>query len=154
MPLRGRSRVGGSTRDSPDMKILGIDIGGTGIKGAVVDTHKGVFKTDRLRILTPQPATPDAVTHVVERIVNHFDWDGPVGATFPGVVKDGTIHTAANLDPAWIGLPADTTFAAAISCPTTVLNDAAAAGLAEVQFGSKAAHKGVVLLLTFGTGIG
>lgn len=136
------------------MKILGIDIGGTGIKGAVVDTHKGVFKTDRLRILTPQPATPEAVASVVARIAKHFDWSGPVGCTFPGVVKTGTIHTAANLDPGWVGLPADKTFESAINCPTTVLNDADAAGLAEVRFGSHDTRHGVVMLITLGTGIG
>lgn len=136
------------------MKALGIDIGGSGIKGAVVDTQKGLFKTDRLRIITPQPATPEAVTRVVGRIVRHFEWDGLVGCTFPGVVKHGTIHTAANLDQAWVGLPADTTFEAEVGCAMTVLNDADAAGLAEVQLGEKEARKGVVMLLTFGTGIG
>lgn len=136
------------------MKILGIDIGGTGIKGAVVDTNKGVFKTDRLRILTPQPATPDSVANVVARLVKHFEWDGLAGCTFPGVVKHGTINTAANLDKSWIGLPADKTFEDATGCEMTVLNDADAAGLAEVRYGKKDAHKGVVILLTFGTGIG
>ena len=136
------------------MKVLGIDIGGTGIKGAVVDTRRGVFKTDRIRILTPQPATPDTVTEVVHRIVRHFEWDGSVGCTFPGVVRHGTIHTAANLDPGWIELPAEATFQARTGHGVTVLNDADAAGLAEVRFGTKRARSGVVILLTFGTGIG
>jgi polyphosphate glucokinase len=136
------------------MQILGIDIGGTGIKGAVVDTKKGVFKTDRLRILTPHPATPQAVTDVVARVAKHFEWDGPLGCTFPGVVRAGTIHTAANLDSTWIGLPADESFEKATGCPATVLNDADAAGLAEVHFGGKSARHGVTLLITLGTGIG
>jgi polyphosphate glucokinase len=136
------------------MQILGIDIGGTGIKGAVVDIKKGVFKTDRLRILTPHPATPEAVSDVVGRVTKHFEWDGPLGCTFPGVVKAGTIHTAANLDPGWIGLPADESFEKATGCPSTVLNDADAAGLAEVRLGHKHARHGVTMLITFGTGIG
>jgi polyphosphate glucokinase len=136
------------------MQILGIDIGGTGIKGAVVDTKKGVFKTDRLRILTPHPATPETVSDVVGRITKHFEWEGPVGCTFPGVVKSGTIHTAANLDPGWKGLPADQSFEKATGCPCTVLNDADAAGLAEVKLGHKKMRTGVTMLITFGTGIG
>jgi polyphosphate glucokinase len=136
------------------VKVLGIDIGGTGIKGAVVDTKRGVLKTDRLRLLTPHPATPDAVADVVSTLVEHFDWDGPVGCTFPGVIRGGTIHTAANLDPAWIGEPAAARFGKAAGCPVTVLNDADAAGLAEASFGAGAEHQGVVMLLTLGTGIG
>jgi polyphosphate glucokinase len=137
------------------MKILGIDIGGTGIKGAVVDTSKGVFKTDRLRILTPQPATPEAVSQVLSRIVKHFDWEeGLIGCTFPGVVMHGTVHTAANLDKAWVGQPGEELFTKATGCETSVLNDADAAGLAEVRYGTEHAHKGVVLMITLGTGIG
>jgi polyphosphate glucokinase len=136
------------------MQTLGIDIGGTGIKGAVVDTKKGVFKTDRLRILTPQPATAEAVSDVVGRITKHFEWDGPLGCTFPGVVKSGTIQTAANLDPGWIGLPAEESLEKATGCASTVLNDADAAGLAEVQLGHKKARHGVTMLITLGTGIG
>lgn len=142
------------------MKILGIDIGGTGIKGAVVDTSKGVFRTDRLRILTPHPAEPDAVADVVRRISRHFDWDGPVGCTFPGVVKHGIIQTAVNLGEAWVGLPADETFAKATGCsPVAVLNDADAAGDAEMVFGAGKEHgklgpAGVVIVVTLGTGIG
>ncbi len=142
------------------MKILGIDIGGTGIKGAVVDTGKGVFKTDRLRILTPHPGEPDTVAEVVGRISRYFDWDGPLGCTFPGVVKHGTIHTAVNLDDAWVGLSADEIFAEATGCsPVAVLNDADAAGFAEMVFGAGKEHgtlgrSGVVVVVTLGTGIG
>jgi polyphosphate glucokinase len=136
------------------MKVLGIDIGGTGIKGAVVDTKHGVLKTDRLRLLTPHPATPEAVAEVVQTLARHFEWEGPIGCTFPGVTQAGTIHTAANLDPAWVGQDAAALFGQATGCPVTVLNDADAAGLAEVRFGAAAEQAGVVLLLTFGTGIG
>jgi polyphosphate glucokinase len=134
------------------VKVLGIDIGGTGIKGAVVDTNKGVFKTDRLRILTPRPATPEAVSAVVDQITAHFEWDGPLGCTFPGVVTHGVIRTAANLGDDWIGLEASAQLGGDLD--VTVMNDADAAGLAEASFGGGDAHKGVVVLLTLGTGIG
>jgi polyphosphate glucokinase len=136
------------------MKALGIDIGGTGIKGAVVDTKHGVLKTDRLRLLTPHPAEPDAVAEVVQTLARHFDWTGPVGCTFPGVTKGGLVHTAANLDPSWIGLDGANLFATATGCPVTVLNDADAAGLAEAAFGAARGNEGVVLMVTLGTGIG
>ena len=137
------------------MKVLGIDIGGTGIKGAVVDTKRGVLKSDRLRILTPRPATPDAVADVVARIATHFEWDGPVGTAFPGVVRDGTVHTAANLDPAWVGQSATDAFAAATGASVvTCINDADAAGEAEAAFGAAKGVGGVVLVVTLGTGIG
>lgn len=136
------------------MKALGIDIGGSGVKGAVVDLKKGVFATDRLRIETPQPATPDAVGEVVGQICRHFEWDGLIGVTFPGVVRHGEILTAANLDAGWIGTVGSDVFGRATGCPVTVLNDADAAGLAEVAYGIEATDHGVVLLLTFGTGIG
>jgi polyphosphate glucokinase len=136
------------------MQALGIDIGGTGIKGAVVDTETGEFVTDRLRIKTPHPAAPDAVGDVVGQISRHFSWTGPVGVTFPGVVKAGTIHTAANVDPKWVGLHAAGVFAKATGCEVSVVNDADAAGEAEARFGHPQARHGVVVLLTFGTGIG
>ena len=136
------------------MKALGIDIGGTGIKGALVDTATGQFTTDRLRIKTPHPATPDSVAAVVGELARHFSWKGPIGATFPGVVKGGTIHTAANVDPAWLGLDAGRVFAGATGVPVAVVNDADAAGEAEARFGHPQARSGVVLLLTLGTGIG
>jgi polyphosphate glucokinase len=136
------------------MKVLGIDIGGTGIKGAVVDTKHGVLKTDRLRLLTPHPAQPDAVAEVVQTLTRHFDWTGPIGCTFPGVTKGGTIHTAANLVPEWEGIDGASLFGSATGCPVTVLNDADAAGLAEVAFGAARGNDGVVLMITLGTGIG
>lgn len=136
------------------MKVLGIDIGGTGIKGAVVDTKRGRLLTDRLRLLTPQPATPDAVASTVGDVARHFEWDGPIGCTFPGVVKGGRVHTAANLDPAWVDLNAAELFAAASGCAVTVVNDADAAGEAEARFGAANGRPGLVIAVTLGTGIG
>jgi polyphosphate glucokinase len=136
------------------MKLLGIDIGGSGVKGAVVDTRKGVFLTDRIRLETPKPATPDAVTGVIRRISRHLDWEGPAGITFPGVVTRGVIHTAANLDRSWIGDEAGARFSDAVGGPVSVLNDADAAGVAEQAFGAAAAVDGTVLVVTLGTGIG
>jgi polyphosphate glucokinase len=136
------------------MRILGIDIGGSGIKGAVVDTVKGGFDTERHRISTPQPATPEAVADVVAAIVEHFDWKGPIGLTFPAVVKRGIIHTAANVDDSWVGVDSHRLFQRVTGCPVVVLNDADAAGVAEMRFGAGVGHEGIVFVLTFGTGIG
>jgi polyphosphate glucokinase len=134
--------------------VLGIDIGGTGIKGAPVDIRTGALLADRHRILTPQPATPEAVTEVVRELARFFDWTGPAGATFPAVIKQGVAHTAANVDKSWIGTDAAKLFAAAIGGPVTVVNDADAAGVAEMEFGAGRGHKGVVVMVTLGTGIG
>lgn len=136
------------------MDVLGIDIGGSGIKAAPVDLDAGRFSRDRLRIDTPQPAAPKAVADVVHTIVARFGWTGPVGITFPGVVVDGVTRTAANVDKRWIGLDAGGLFAEATGRQVTVLNDADAAGVAELTFGAGKGRSGVVLMLTFGTGIG
>jgi polyphosphate glucokinase len=136
------------------VKVLGIDIGGTGIKGAVVDTKHGVLKTDRLRLLTPHPATPEAVADVVGQLTKHFDWDGLVGCTFPGVTKGSVIHTAANLTPEWPGLDGAELFGKATGCDVVLMNDADAAGVAEHAFGAAGGHGGLVIVLTLGTGIG
>ena len=136
------------------MQVLGIDIGGTGIKAAPVDTTKGTLLTERVKVETPQPAVPDAVAAVVAQHVKNFDWTGPVGITFPGVVVNGVTGTAANLDPTWIGLDARALFSKAAGVPVSLINDADAAGLAEMKFGAGAGHQGTVLMLTFGTGIG
>jgi polyphosphate glucokinase len=136
------------------MHALGIDIGGSGIKAAPVDVATGKFLADRQKIATPRPAVPDAVADVVKQLSTSFKWSGPVGITFPGVVVDGTIRTAANLDPAWIGVDAASLFAKATDNPVRVLNDADAAGVAEMTFGAGVGEKGTVLMLTFGTGIG
>jgi polyphosphate glucokinase len=141
------------------MQAFGIDIGGTGIKGAPVDVATGKLLAERKKIDTPQPSTPEAVTEVVRELVTSFSWSGPIGATFPGVVTDGTVRTAANVDKSWIGTDAAGMFARALSGKAlggtvTVLNDADAAGVAEMTFGAGAGVGGTVLMLTFGTGIG
>jgi polyphosphate glucokinase len=136
------------------MHVLGIDIGGTGIKGAPVDVATGELLTERKKIATPQPATPETVTEVVRELASAFDWTGQVGATFPGVVTSGTVRTAANVDKSWIGTDASAAFGKAIGAEVTVLNDADAAGVAEMTFGAGKAERGAVLMLTFGTGVG
>lgn len=136
------------------MEVLGIDIGGTGVKGAVVETAKGRLLTDRFRLDTPHPATPDAVADCVAQIAANFSWSGPIGCTFPGVVKDGVIRTAANVDPSWIGTDAAAVFGAATGSTVAIVNDADAAGEAEVRFGAARGRSGVVLTITLGTGIG
>jgi polyphosphate glucokinase len=134
--------------------VLGIDIGGSGIKGAPVACATGELLAPRHRIVTPQPATPDAIADVVAQIAEHFDWNGPVGCTFPAVVKDGVTLTAANVDPSWIGTDADALFTKRLGMPVTLLNDADAAGLAEMRVGAGRGHRGVVITVTLGTGIG
>jgi polyphosphate glucokinase len=133
---------------------LGIDIGGTGIKGAPVDVREGKLVQERFRLDTPHPATPDAVAATVATVVEHFQWKGPIGATMPGVVKNGVLLTAANIDKAWIGTDAGKLFSDATGQPVSVLNDADAAGIAEMRFGAGAGRSGVVVMVTLGTGIG
>ena len=134
------------------MEILGIDIGGSGIKGAIVDTDKGDFITERLRIATPQPSTPAAVAKVVAQISSHFDWRAPIGCTFPAVVKRGVTLSAANVDKGWIGKDAAALLGAETGNPVLVLNDADAAGIAEMRFGAGRGRGGLVVILTLGTG--
>jgi polyphosphate glucokinase len=134
--------------------LLGIDIGGTGIKGGVVDLSKGALVGERVRIDTPQPATPAAIGDVVSAIAKHFHWSGPIGCGFPGVVNQGRIMTAANLDETLIGVDFARLVQERTGCPVQVINDADAAGLAEVTFGAGKGRRGVVLLITVGTGIG
>ena len=136
------------------MHALGIDIGGTGIKAAPVDVTTGKLLADRQKIETPHPALPDPVADVVKQLTTSFNWSGPVGITFPGVVADGVTRTAANMDPAWIGLEAAALFAKATGNPVRVLNDVDAAGVAEMTFGAGVDEQGTVLMVTFGTGIG
>lgn len=139
----------------PDGNILlGIDIGGTGIKGAPVDIRTGQLIGERLRILTPQPATPAAVADVIAEIVAAFDVAGPIGVTFPAVVRQGVVRSAANVDRAWIGIDAAALIGTRLGRPVIVLNDADAAGLAEMTFGAGRGRPGVVVMVTFGTGIG
>lgn len=136
------------------MQLLGIDIGGSGIKGALVDIEKGELATKRHRIPTPQPATPEAVSDTVAEISRHFDWTGPIGCTFPAIIKGGVAHSAANVDNSWIGVNAEQLIAEKTGCPTLLLNDADAAGIAEMEFGAGRGQQGTVIMLTFGTGIG
>jgi polyphosphate glucokinase len=133
---------------------FGVDIGGSGIKGAIVDLAGGQLLTPRKKYLTPRPSAPDAVAEVVARLVTEANWTGLVGATFPAVMKNGVALTAANVDKSWIGTDVDAVFTKATDCDVTVLNDADAAGLAEARYGAAAGVPGVVILLTFGTGIG
>lgn len=133
---------------------FGVDIGGSGIKGCVVDLRSGSLDDERVRLATPQPATPAAVAELVATVTNEFGWHGPMGVTLPAVVKRGIARTAAHLDPSWIGMDVNTLFSGYCRVPVVVLNDADAAGLAEMRFGTGRDQDGVVVLLTFGTGIG
>jgi polyphosphate glucokinase len=134
--------------------VLGIDIGGTGIKAAPVDVTAGKLTAERVKLATPHPSTPDSVADVITTLVGKFNWAGPVGITFPGVVVRGVIRTAPNLDPAWAGVNAVELLGKAAGNPVSVLNDADAAGIAEMRFGAGHGQGGTVLLLTLGTGIG
>ncbi|WP_299532877.1 polyphosphate--glucose phosphotransferase [uncultured Streptomyces sp.] len=136
------------------MEIFGVDIGGSGIKGAPVDLDRGDLAQERHKVLTPHPATPKDVVGAVAEVVGHFDWKGPVGITFPGVVTDGVTRTAANVDKGWIDTDARSLLSDKLGCPVTILNDADAAGVAEMTFGAGKDRKGTVIMLTFGTGIG
>lgn len=137
------------------MNVLGVDIGGSGIKGAIVDTVKGELVTERHRIPTPQPATPEAVAEVLKELVQHFDWTGPIGCGFPAAIQHGVVKTAANIDDGWLGCAAADLFSQVTGCPVFVLNDADAAGVAEMAFGVGHAHQDkVVLMITIGTGLG
>jgi polyphosphate glucokinase len=139
---------------APSRSVLGIDIGGTGMKGALVDPETGMLTSERYRVPTPHPAVPAAVGQVVADLVRHFSWKGSVGCTFPGVVKDGVVHSAANVDPSWIGTDAQLLFHRIAGCPVVLLNDAGAAGVAEMAFGAGKGQRGTVIMVTLGTGIG
>lgn len=136
------------------MEILGVDIGGSGIKGAPVDIGKGVLAKKRYRIPTPQPSVPDAVGDVAAKVARHFEWEGPIGCTFPAVIRNGVAYSAANVDKSWIGTNGQKLLRKKTGCPVVLLNDADAAGMAEMEFGAGKGQKGVVFVLTFGTGIG
>lgn len=134
--------------------VLGVDIGGSGVKGAPVDLATADFTAERFRLETPQPPTPEAVTATFAEVVQQFTTEGAIGCTFPGIVQQGVIRSAANVDKAWVGTDAAALFSAAVGRPVVVLNDADAAGLAEARFGAAKGRDGVVLVLTLGTGIG
>ncbi|MFE3325157.1 polyphosphate--glucose phosphotransferase [Streptomyces sp. NPDC059176] len=136
------------------MNVFGVDIGGSGIKGAPVDLNRGDLAEPRHKVLTPHPAKPDDVADCVAEVVDHFGWEGPVGITFPGVVTGSVIRTAANVDKSWIGIDGGKLLGERLGTPVTVLNDADAAGVAEMTCGVGRGRGGTVILLTFGTGIG
>jgi polyphosphate glucokinase len=136
------------------MGVLGIDIGGSGIKGAIVDIETGDFITERHRIPTPEAAKPADVADTVKALVEHFEYQGPIGSGFPAVVQHGVTMTAANVDKGWIGLNAESLFHDSTGNPFYVANDADVAGLAEVKFGAGKGKQGTILVLTLGTGIG
>jgi polyphosphate glucokinase len=133
---------------------FGVDIGGSGIKGAPVDLATGVLAEERMKLPTPQPSTPGAVAATVAAIVAHFGWSGPIGCTFPAVVTHGVARTAANVDPSWIGTDVAAVVGAATGGPVTAVNDADAAGVAEAAFGAARGRGGLVVMTTLGTGIG
>jgi polyphosphate glucokinase len=134
---------------------FGIDFGGSGIKGAPVDLATGEFAEERVRIDTPQPAAPDPVAKVFVDLLSRFhDSDGPIGVTVPGVVRNGVVRSAANIDKHWVGEDADKLFTKATGRDVHVVNDADAAGLAEVRYGAAKGRKGLVIMTTLGTGIG
>lgn len=136
------------------MAILGIDIGGSGIKGAPVDVTQGTLLEERHRVETPQPSDVTSVVAAVAEVARHYGSPERVGVTFPGVVLNGVTRTAANVDKSWLGAPARDLFSQAVGVPVTVLNDADAAGVAEMRFGAGRGRKGVTIMLTLGTGIG
>jgi polyphosphate glucokinase len=136
------------------MNILGIDVGGSGIKGAIVDIESGQLISERIRLVTPDPSTPKAVAKVIKKLVKQFDYQGPVGAGFPGVILHGVCYTAANIDPSWINANVEQILYEETGNPFFVANDADVAGLAEIRYGAAKDFKGVVLVITLGTGIG
>jgi polyphosphate glucokinase len=136
------------------MEILGIDIGGSGIKGAPVDTESGSLLAPRFRLPTPTPPKPRSMADAVSEVTRHFDWHGPVGCGFPASLRHGVALTAANINKKWIGTNAAALFAGSTGCPVVVINDADAAGLAEMTFGAGCDRKGVVFIVTIGTGLG
>ncbi|OBA89310.1 polyphosphate glucokinase [Mycolicibacterium elephantis] len=144
-----------STNGGKPRRGFGVDVGGSGVKGGIVDLDTGTLIGERFKLATPQPATPDAVAETIAAVVREFGWTERVGVTYPGVVVDGIVHTAANVDKAWIGVNARDVITAHLDGqPVTVLNDADAAGLAEEKYGAGRDNTGVIVLLTFGTGIG
>lgn len=136
------------------MEILGIDIGGSGIKGAPVDTATGQMLAERCRLETPEGARPQPMAEVMAEVVRNFNWKGPIGVGFPAAVRHGVVMTAANISKRWLGENAAALFAQTTGCPVCVLNDADAAGMAEMRFGAGRDRAGVVMVVTIGTGLG
>ena len=144
--------------DKTDKIVLGIDIGGSGIKGAPVNTETGGLTVpERFRLATPLPATPKAIAETVAEVAKNFNWTGPIGAGFPAAIQHGIVRTASNIDNSWIGENAEELIGKAAGIDPSqvrVLNDADVAGLAEIRFGAGKGVKGLVLMITLGTGIG
>lgn len=136
------------------MQILGVDVGGTGIKAAIIETTDGTLLSERIRFRTPRPATPASVAEALAELVGHIGWRGPVGLGFPAAIQHGVVRTAANIDASFIGLSAADHFSQATGCEVFVANDADVAGLAEMRFGAGRGQAGVVLIVTIGTGLG
>lgn len=136
------------------MEILGIDIGGTGIKGAIVDTETGNLITEKHRITTPKPATPEKVANTIQKMIRHFNWTGEVGCGFPTPLLHGKCQTGGNLHETWKGVQVDALFTEKTGNEYSIVNDADAAGLAEISFGAGKGKKGTVIMITLGTGIG
>jgi len=133
---------------------FGIDVGGSGVKGAPVDLGNGSLVGERSRMPTPQPATPKGVVDAIQEIITEHSWQSSLGVTIPGVVVDGVVLTVGNIDHQWVDLDAQDFMSESLQLPITVINDADAAGLAEARYGEHGVNSGVVLVLTFGTGIG
>ncbi len=136
------------------MQILGIDVGGSGIKGAPVDVETGQLLAERLRIKTPKNGEPEPIAEVVKQIAQSFNWNGPIGIGFPAPIKGGVALMAANVSEKWVGTNADALFSKVTGCECTMINDADAAGLAEMTFGAGRRQPGTVIMITLGTGIG
>ena len=136
------------------MRILGVDIGGTGIKAAIIETQTGELVSEHKRIPTPKPATPQNIAESLSQLVTEFAWSGPIGCGFPATVHHGIAYSASNIDPSWINTDAQTLFSQVTGQPCFVVNDADAAGMAEMRFGAGQNNRGVTILLTIGTGIG
>jgi len=135
-------------------QVLGIDVGASGIKGAIVDVTTGKLLTSRLRLLTPVPSTPEAMAHTFAELARSYNWTGLIGCGFPTLVREGVSIAASNLDKSWIGKNVETVFSEASGCLVKVLNDADAAGMAEMRFGLDKGKKGVLVFITIGTGLG
>lgn len=137
-----------------DHIILGVDIGGTGIKGGLVDIQKGEMISERYRLPTPQPATPEAIAETFQKLINHFSWKGLVGVGFPAIIRNGEAYSASNIDKSWLGVNIAEVLSQRSGCDVYALNDADAAGIASIHFGAGLGENRVVILLTIGTGIG
>jgi len=153
-PNKRAAESSAARRASSGRVHLGVDIGGSGIKAAPVDVTTGALLQERVRLDTPVGAKPDDVDNVIEKVVRSFSTHGPIGMTFPGVVIRGTLHTAANVDKSWIGVSLSERYGKLLDRPVVAMNDADAAGVAEMRFGAGRGRRGVVMMITLGTGIG